>query len=299
MKKISIIFIMLFCSINSYSQYLGGVADGYSSKGNNVFAFEEPLEAPVLIFPAYNSTDIITNPTLQWQSDVNASSYSLQVSLTNNFTEFVVNESGIEETSFQLNELEYNTVYCWRVSASNEEITSDWSDVWNFTTELASLELNLSSGWNTISSFVNPLNPNMLTIFSGVANQIRLIKNSFGQICVPAWGINQIGNWNVLSGYQINVVENCNLLISGTLVEPDITPIQLFQGWYLVSYLLYSPMNPSIALQSISGSIICAKDGLGNLYFPAFGINTIGNMQPGQGYWLFMNAPAVLTYPGN
>jgi len=38
---------------------------------------------------------------------------------------------------------------------------------------------------------------------------------------------------------------------------------------------------------------------MGNIYHPGYGINAIGNMQLGQGYWIYMSEPAVLTYPEN
>jgi hypothetical protein len=58
-------------------------------------------------------------------------------------------------------------------------------------------------------------------------------------------------------------------------------------------------MSIETALGSISNSIVLVKDNQGNLYYPGYFLNTIGNMQPGKGYWFYMNATTVLTYPGN
>ena len=205
MKKISIIILLLFCSISAYSQYLGGIADGYSSKGNNVFVFE-PQE---------------------------------------------------------------------------DEI-----------------EIPLLSGWNLISSNVIPENTNIIDIFSEV-NNLKLVKNSTGNIYDPAFGINTIGNWNINHGYWVYMTAPSLLQITGIEMNPLESPINLNQGWNLVSYLRNSEMLAPDALQGITGSMLFAKDRMGNIYHPGYGINNLGNMQSGQGYWIYMNAPAVLTYPGN
>nr|HPI20449.1 YCF48-related protein [Candidatus Kapabacteria bacterium] len=99
------------------------------------YSVENSLEAPVLLSPENNSTNQLNNLALIWQAVENGSFYSVQVSLTNNFEEPVVNENNIETTSYQINDLEFNTSYFWRVKANSQSGgTSDWSEVWSFTT---------------------------------------------------------------------------------------------------------------------------------------------------------------------
>jgi hypothetical protein len=45
--------------------------------------------------------------------------------------------------------------------------------------------------------------------------------------------------------------------------------------------------------------MVIAKNGSGRVYWPALGINSIGDMNPGEGYQLYMSAAATLTYPAN
>ncbi len=87
--------------------------------------------------------------------------------------------------------------------------------------------------------------------------------------------------------------------ISGAEVIPSQQGIELNSGWHLVSYLRNSPMNVQQALGSIASNLIIAKNNLGGIYHPGFGINTLGEMQPGQGYWLYISSPVLLTYPEN
>jgi hypothetical protein len=157
--------------------------------------------------------------------------------------------------------------------------------------------INLSSGWNTISSNIFSNAPNMDSIFAEMEELVS-VKNADGQIYNPAQNINQIGDWNIAHGYMVYVTAPATLQITGTAVNPTETEINLVSGWNLISYLRNSQMPVGTALASINSSIILVKNNLGQLYYTAFGLNTIGNMQQGQGYWIYMNSSAVLVLSG-
>ncbi len=158
------------------------------------------------------------------------------------------------------------------------------------------ININLSTGWNTISSNIIPENPDIAAVFSDVENLV-LVKNSTGAIYNPATNLNEIGNWNITDSYFVYVSAPATLQIIGTAVDPNEIEINLSSGWNLISYLRNTQMEINIALESINTSIILLKNNLGQLYYPAYGLNTIGNMQQGQGYWIYMNSNAVLVYP--
>lgn len=92
------------------------------------------IDIPTLIQPANGDVNQQTNITLVWNSASGASSYELQVSTDNGFTNLVFNQSGLTTTSQQVTNLNNSTVYYWRVRAFNSSGASDWSDVWMFTT---------------------------------------------------------------------------------------------------------------------------------------------------------------------
>jgi len=138
----------------------------------------------------------------------------------------------------------------------------------------------------------------MESVFEGM-NNIVLVKNGAGQIYSPSFGINQIGDWNFEAGYYVYTNSSSILNITGTEVNPVLQGIQLNPGWHLISYLRNSPMNAQLALASITSNLIIAKNNLGGFYHPGFGINTLGDMQPGQAYWLYISSPVLLTYPEN
>jgi len=58
-------------------------------------------------------------------------------------------------------------------------------------------------------------------------------------------------------------------------------------------------MRCDSALAGIVSKLVIAKNGTGQVYWPAYGINTIGSMIPGQGYQMYLTQAGTLTYPPN
>ncbi|HPO64163.1 MAG TPA: fibronectin type III domain-containing protein, partial [Candidatus Kapabacteria bacterium] len=258
----------------------------------------------ILFTPENQSYNLSTNPTFDWNDQDDNNYYSIQISSDPNFSNIIINENYIPVSEYNLPEgfnFDFNTTYYWRVYGINNNYVDYWSSTWSFTTEPENpiaIEIPLSLGWNIISSNIVPTEPAMESVFEGM-NNIVLVKNGVGQIYSPAFGINQIGDWNVEAGYYVYTNAGSLLNISGNEVNPVLQGIELNAGWNLVSYLRNNPMNVQQALASISSNLIMAKNNSGGFYHPGFGINTLGDMQPGQGYWLYITAPTILNYPGN
>ena len=92
--------------------------------------------APSLASPSDGSTDISTSPTLSWNLSNGATSYRLQISTSSTFSTAVVDQIRITGASYNVSGLYNNTVYYWRVNATNTGGTSDWSNVWSFNTAI-------------------------------------------------------------------------------------------------------------------------------------------------------------------
>ncbi|MDP2207808.1 MAG: fibronectin type III domain-containing protein [Bacteroidota bacterium] len=89
---------------------------------------------PVLQLPANGSTNISITPTLSWIEVHSAGTYHLQVSTNFNFTCLLINDANITTETKQIGPLYGGITYYWRVSATNTNGTSDWSNVRNFKT---------------------------------------------------------------------------------------------------------------------------------------------------------------------
>jgi hypothetical protein len=157
----------------------------------------------------------------------------------------------------------------------------------------------LASGWNMISSFVDPANPDLQTLLASILPNLVIVKNGAGQVFWPEFNINTIGNWKVRDGYQINMKTATTLSISGVQVAPEAASISLSQGWNLIAYLRNSSMSIETALAGIANRLVIVKNNAGQVYWPEFNINTIGSMLPGEGYQINVSQAATLKYPAN
>jgi trimeric autotransporter adhesin len=161
------------------------------------------------------------------------------------------------------------------------------------------LDIPLQQGWNMISSYVQPADGNMLEVFSPIAAATILVKDNLGATTIPSLNINNIGAWQIVEGYKVRVNANTTLSITGTRVDPSATPVPIATGWQIISYLREQQASVPTVLASISGIVEVLKDNAGNSYIPEFGINTMGNMRPTQGYKLKASGNGTLNYPPN
>jgi hypothetical protein len=124
--------------------------DGGLSAYSNTRSFTtviSPPPTPILVSPTDGATSQILLVTLSWNSLPTADTYYLQVASDAGFTQLIVRDSLLTDTSMQMSSLNYITTYYWRVRAKNVGGSSAWTPSWQFTTRenLPLAVLNLSS----------------------------------------------------------------------------------------------------------------------------------------------------------
>lgn len=97
------------------------------------------LDVPSLVSPADLSTEVPTEVVLIWNESEGADSYHIQVALDVDFTDIIEDIDNHADTLFSTL-LDYEKTYYWRVNASNDLGTTDWSKMWSFKTVTASPE---------------------------------------------------------------------------------------------------------------------------------------------------------------
>jgi subtilisin-like proprotein convertase family protein len=97
--------------------------------------YSSAFQNTILATPANGQHTVPTTVSLNWNSDVNAESYNLQVSTTSNFTTLLTNIN-TSQTSYLLSGLNEQTKYYWRVIPSNRcgNALSSSANVFNFET---------------------------------------------------------------------------------------------------------------------------------------------------------------------
>ena len=157
--------------------------------------------------------------------------------------------------------------------------------------------IDLSQGWSIMSTYIEPYEPDMDSIFSDIVTYVIIAKNGIGQVYWPAYNLNMIGDIANGEGYQIKMVLAKQLTITGLRLDPENTPIELLGEWHLIAYLHPVPQNIELMLSPIFSNLIIAKNGYGLVYWPMFGLNIIGDMIPGEGYQIKITQNCTLVYP--
>jgi len=155
-------------------------------------------------------------------------------------------------------------------------------------------------------------------------NPIILMKNGIGDVYIPEYGINEIGEIDPTEGYQIVSAKTGDFQIKGKLIDPT-TPINfgtdeqdmvvvpgrpslkmpnrrphdhLLPGdWVLLGFLPNQPIPIKEALEGLDEKILAVRNNMGQTYIPEMGIDEIGTMIPGQSYWVSLNDTGSFSFP--
>lgn len=159
--------------------------------------------------------------------------------------------------------------------------------------------ISLAQGWGMFSTYIAPVDSLFPTVFAQIVDSLAIVKDGDGSVYWPQFGVNAIGSMIIGKGYQIKMIDAQTLAVSGTAVAPESTPISINQGWGIIGYLRQTATSAVTMMSPIVANIDIMKNGAGQVYWPQFGVNAIGDMMPGQGYQIKLSSAQVLTYPAN
>ncbi|OQX76964.1 MAG: hypothetical protein B6D64_08980 [Bacteroidetes bacterium 4484_276] len=181
--------------------------------------------------------------------------------------------------------------------------TKDENNVWSLTNVMViyvvvnyqTLHINIPAGWSGISSFVVPDDPSVETIFEPVVDEIVILQN-FDGMYWPFAGVNTIGNWDDMDGYQIKMETAQQVTFTGTIQDNLVA--NLTEGWNYLPVL--NPCdNITVDLFSqITGNLQIVKEVAGyNVYWPEFGVSTLDEIIPGKAYFVLVDDDVVVEFP--
>lgn len=211
------------------------------------------------------------------------------------------------------------TLYAWLVTSDGNlpkgteklPATADSQNMLN-TKSFVTQTINLKSGWNIFSVFVNPDNREMKNIFQTLISDGSLIKvqDQMGK-SLEDYGIfggwrNNIGNISPAEGYKVKTTRDCQLNVEGIPVSLPFE-IPLKAGWNIMGYPMQTETDGMLDVQPMINrkNLVKVQDETGKSIedFGIFGgwINNIGNFKPGEGYKVKVIADEILSYaaPGN
>ncbi|MER3330029.1 MAG: hypothetical protein RIF34_10665, partial [Candidatus Kapaibacterium sp.] len=110
----------------------------YVSDWSNVFDFNTPstIDRPQLNSPSNKERNLdVANLSLKWIALNNVTSYRIQVAVSDEFQNPLIDKSDVDINKFDFSQLEHNRVYYWRVKGLRSGGTeSEWSETWMFST---------------------------------------------------------------------------------------------------------------------------------------------------------------------
>jgi len=167
----------------------------------------------------------------------------------------------------------------------------------------------LERGWNLFSFDVIPEASEVEAVLASIDGRYSFVEGFEGGAlsyyperlyAAESLELNTLRTLDALHGYWIKMDEAGTLSVSGTPVSED-TPLDLEEGWNLVSYLGDNALPVNTALSSIDGlyTAVLGYDGEGQSYYPELPqeMNTLEVLSPERGYWVKMTSAATLVYP--
>ncbi len=115
------------------------VTEPLPSQWSETRSFNTPLgpgaARPRLESPEAGESAISLTPVLEWSGLVGSTAYELEVADGCDFGTLAIEQTVGTETIYKVtSDLDYSTVYCWRVKAISDTTESPWSDSGTFTT---------------------------------------------------------------------------------------------------------------------------------------------------------------------
>jgi len=93
--------------------------------------------AVTLLTPTDEEEDVLIRPEFSWHVASGADTYHFELADDPGFESIVTQLSNLSETTITIHEdLDYKSIYYWRVRAGNGTGQGEWSEIWNFKTEI-------------------------------------------------------------------------------------------------------------------------------------------------------------------
>jgi hypothetical protein len=153
----------------------------------------------------------------------------------------------------------------------------------------------LNSGWNIWSTYVDPADSDMEVLFSNIVEDIVICKNESGLVYWPAFELNNIGDIEDAAGYQVKTSATTTLEVTGLALDPEMQ-FEIESGWGIIGYTKPDPSDAEAMMAPVVNDLVIMKNENGLVYWPAFELNNIGDMEAGEGYQIKMDASVMFSY---
>jgi hypothetical protein len=160
---------------------------------------------------------------------------------------------------------------------------------------------HLSPGWNLISLPLRPqpaATPSVLSSLEGSYDVVYGWDASAGSYRFFFGASGNLDRLDETMGFWVRMKDEATLSVMGEALGS--VQIPLVEGWNLIGYPWRTPLPPQEALASIEGGydIVYGWNPSTDSwlsYDPRLGRGALKEMEPGQGYWVYVSRDSVLT----
>jgi len=159
-------------------------------------------------------------------------------------------------------------------------------------TILETQTVHLFQGWNGLSAYLTPYNAgNNYLLFDPVIGNLIVVYN-FGGAFWP--GNTNTLNWVDHSGYVAKMLADDDMLFCGDRISNLV--INLNPNWNIIPVLSDHDVDVTSVFDNQVDFKIVMEVAHYNMYWPAYGINTLGDMESGKSYFVFMNSADAVDF---
>ena len=151
---------------------------------------------------------------------------------------------------------------------------------------------------NLVSLNVNPEDSEISSVFAD--NNILLAASDLGQYYVPGFGVDQIGEIDLSRGLEVFPSGAGAQTVTTEGLPSELGPIEI--NPFQVNVIAYLPQDCMSIFDAFAGyedQILLVQNDMGQYYVPSFGVATLTEMCPGDGYSVFLSGANGIdfTYP--
>jgi len=150
--------------------------------------------------------------------------------------------------------------------------------------------------FNLVSFNLLPHYPDAWDVFGGLEG-LQIVYNDDGNVLIPGYNINTIGDINFVDGFYLFGDDNTTIQFEGTYIHEEDWDITVEPAkWNYISVLSQDPLPVVDVFAGLEDEVSIVQEASGDSWIPAQGINTIGNMQPGLGYKIALAVDTAITF---
>lgn len=155
---------------------------------------------------------------------------------------------------------------------------------------------SFTQGWNSLSSYIVPLDADVETMFAPMVNELTILRN-LTQVYWPGEGVNTMGDWNSTSGYVMKVTEDMPFEICGADFASGEVVMEN-AGWYYLPVPSECDVDAMALFTDVMDDVVIVQELIGTqVFWPAQGVYTLETLTPGKSYKMKIDNPITLNFP--